>query len=265
VGFFFLDQPWPFGPLLFRAGSGGWFGRRALQNPGAIDMNGDSRSVCGAVAKLLVFQKTGSGFGSLWDEIGPIVRGIASGRVRAKRGRFGGSDEWAIDDIVQQVAVKLLVLKEPGAKGRFDPARAKPGISGLTGWLWRIVDRERIEWLKKYRGRRNRKLLQLTDLELNDSADEAAPRSFEKFFVAKIERPDLLPILEECIAQLPDPFMREVVLKKLHDESSLRDTADDLAVPATRVFKTLHEAYGLLRPLVLARGIDGGWFDWLAA
>jgi DNA-directed RNA polymerase specialized sigma24 family protein len=77
--------------------------------------------------------------------------------------------------------------------------------------------------------------------------------------VAKIEKPDLLPILEACIAQLPDAFLRQVVWLKLHEECSERETARVLGVSVSRVHRRLQEAYALLRPMLEERGLDGGW------
>jgi RNA polymerase sigma factor (sigma-70 family) len=223
-------------------------------------------SGCSAVEKLVAFQETGRGFEAVWAEIDPIVAGFARSSLRNYGVRSPqGDDEWAVDDVVQQVTMTLLELGQPGATGRFDPARAQPGLSGLRGWLWRVVDSESVDWTRKFRGRRGRKLLVASDLEWNDPSEEADGGTFEKFFVAKIERPDLLPILEEAIGELPDGFMRRIVGLKLHHELSLRDTAEKLDVAVSNVQRTLKAAYGLLRPLVIARGVDEDWFDGLAA
>ncbi|HBB75301.1 MAG TPA: hypothetical protein DC048_12750, partial [Planctomycetaceae bacterium] len=86
----------------------------------------------------MAFQETGVGFGEVWAEIDSIVDEFARLTLRSLGVRSpAGDDAWAVDDVVQQVAVRLLALGQPGAGGRFDPARAAPGLSGLRGWLWR--------------------------------------------------------------------------------------------------------------------------------
>ncbi|HBB72925.1 MAG TPA: hypothetical protein DC048_00590, partial [Planctomycetaceae bacterium] len=71
--------------------------------------------------------------------------------------------------------------------------------------------------------------------------------------------PDLLPILEACIDQLPDPFMQRVVRLRLDEELPLRQLAERLGVAATRIHNTLHAAYPLLRDLLEERGCEPCW------
>jgi RNA polymerase sigma factor (sigma-70 family) len=221
---------------------------------------------CDTVGRFVEFQATGRHFGTVWNDIGGIVRDFARRHLRSLGVRSPwGEDAWAVDDVVQQVALRLVQLGEPEATGRFDPSRTQPGLSGLRGWLWRVVERQSVDWTRLYRGGREVAMIPLSNLVLNELRDDDGPGSFEGFFIAKIERPDLLPILEDCIAQLPDAFMRRIVLLKLEEAATLRTTARQLAVPATRVGRTLREAYALLRPLVIARGIDEDWFDSVAA
>jgi RNA polymerase sigma factor (sigma-70 family) len=219
-----------------------------------------AKKTCRAVARLVAYQKTGVGFDEVWEDIGPIVDDFARRSLR-KLGVKGsyGDDSWAVDDVVHQTAERLLGLSARNAGGRFDPAKAKPGLSGLRGWLWRVVERQGVEWNRTYRGGRSVKIFPESGLDWNELADGDEASSIIERRVAKIEKPDLLPILEACIAQLPDAFLRQVVRLKLHEECSERETARVLGVSVSRVHRRLQEAYALLRPMLEERGLDGGW------
>ena len=212
------------------------------------------------VDSLVRFQETGNGFEEVWAEIGPIVGEFARRCLRKLGGqRPNGNDDWEVDDVVNQTAIRLMGLAVPGAGGRFNPAKAQPGLSGLRGWLWRVVESQSVEWHRLSRGGRGIKIQPVSDLEWNDlpSGDEGGSIIDRK--VAKVERADLFPILESCINQLPEPFMREVVRLKLHKESSERETAKALKVSVSRVHRTLQDAYGYLRLMLEERGVDVSW------
>ena len=213
------------------------------------------------VVDLLVrFQENEKGFEEVWAEIGPIVGEFARRSLRNLGVRRpGGDDDWAVDDVVNQTAVRLMGLAKPGAGGRFNPARAKPGLSGVRGWLWRVVESQCVDWHRSFRGGRGVKILPASDLDWNElpSGDEGGSIVDRK--VAKVERADLFPILESCINRLPEPFMREVVRLKLHKESSERETAKALKVSVSRVHRTLQDAYGYLRLMLQERGVDVSW------
>ena len=213
------------------------------------------------VVDLLVrFQENEKGFEEVWAEIGPIVGEFARRSLRNLGVRRpGGDDDWAVDDVVNQTAVRLMGLAKPGAGGRFNPARAKPGLSGVRGWLWRVVESQCVDWHRSFRGGRGVKILPASDLDWNElpSGDEGGSIVDRK--VAKVERADLFPILESCINRLPEPFMREVVRLKLHKESSERETAKALKVSVSRVHRTLQDAYGYLRLMLEERGVDVSW------
>ena len=215
------------------------------------------------VDSLVRFQESGSGFEEVWAEIGSIVAEFAR-RCLRKLGvqRPDGNDDWAVDDVVSQTAVRLMGLAAPNAGGRFNPAKAQPGLSGLRGWLWRVVESQSVEWHRLYRGGRGVKIQPVSALEWNDLPNGDEGGSIIDRKVAKVERADLFPILESCINQLPEPFMREVVRLKLHEESSERETAKALKVSVSRVHRTLQDAYRYLRPMLEERGVD---MSWLAA
>lgn len=222
-----------------------------------------------AVARFVEFQETGTGFEGVWADVGPIVEEFARRSLRKNGVKTPfGDDNWAVDDVMSQTAVRLMDLAVPGATGRFDPARAsKPGLSGLRGWLSRIVERQAVNWIRNYRGGRKAvgtwtaKVLTESSLVFN-RASGGDDGSIIKRQVAKPRRPDLLPILDECISQLPEAFLKDVVQLKLHEGLSERNTAKRLRVPVPRVHRGLHRAYKLLRPLLEDRGVDA---DWLAA
>ena len=213
-----------------------------------------------AVKKLVRFQRTGKGFDGVWAEIGPIVDDFARLALR-KTGvtSAAGDFDHAVGDVVNETVLKLMSLAEPGAGGRFNPAKAtQPGLSGLRGWLWRVVERQAANWGRTYRGRRGPRIVCESCLDLNDLVDDGAT-SFLDRQVAKVERPDLLPILEACIARLDDPFQRDIVRLKLHEELSLRDTAERLGVSVTRVQRQMCRALALLRGMLDDGGLDGTW------
>jgi hypothetical protein len=209
------------------------------------------------VARFVHYQQSGEGFDGIWSGIEPIVSEFAS-RSLAKLGvkAVYGADEWAVADVVNQTAVRLLGLARPNATGRFDPARAKPGISGLRGWLWGVVARLSVDWARVHRDARVVPVSTLTWNEL-PSGDEVD--SFLDRLAAKIERPDLLPILNECISRLEDPFLRQVMQLRLHDGLSERAAADRLGMSAPTIHRRLHDAYDLLRPMLEQFGVDEAW------
>lgn len=213
-----------------------------------------------AVAKLVAYQSTGVGFDEVWAEIAPIVDDFARKSLR-KLGVTprNGADDWAVDDVVSQTVERLMGLSAPQAGGRFDPAKAKPGLSGLRGWLWRVVRNQSVEWSRMYRGGRGVKIFPESGLAWNELAGGEEGASVIDRQVAKLERPDLLPILEACIDQLPNAFVREVVRLKLHEEFSERETARALGVPVSRVHRRLRDAYALLQSMLEGEDFDVGW------
>jgi RNA polymerase sigma factor (sigma-70 family) len=224
--------------------------------------NGSSNGTEGGddvVAHLVHFQETGEGFAGVWAEIGPIVADCARGNLR-KIGVRAGVARNAVDDIVNSTVGRLLRLAEPQAGGKFDPSRlAKPGLSGLRGWLWRVVERQVADWRRVEYGGRGMKIVPESGLEWNASPENEDGASIVKRQVAKIERADLLPILHECVNQLPDPHLREVVRLRLDEDLSQRDIAKRLGTSATTIHRRLQDAYDLLRPLLEDRGIDAAW------
>jgi len=219
-----------------------------------------AKNACKAVAALVAFQKTGTGFDQVWAEIHGIVdefarRALVRNGVRAK----WGDDESAVDDVVHQTAERLMELAFPDAGGRFDPAKAQPGISGLRGWLWRVVERQAVDWIRLYRGGRGVTITLDGGVAWNALSDDGALDSLIDRQVAKFRRPDLLPILVACIDELHDPFQRRILRLKLDEGLSLRDTAERLSVAVSRVQRQLVAAYGLLREGLERRGFDDGW------
>lgn len=218
-----------------------------------------AKRMCGAVARLVAFQKTGLGFDGVWNDIGPIVDDFARKSLRKLGVRgWSGGDDWAVDDVVQQTVACLMGLAGPNARGRFDPAKAKPGMSGLRGWLWRVVFNQAAEWSRTYRGGRGIKIFVESVFDCNELPSGDEPSSLLDRQPAKIDRPDLLPILEQCIAKLPDPFLQTLVRLKLHDGYSERQTAKALGVPVSRVHRRLQHAYALLRSMI-NDDFDGPW------
>lgn len=211
------------------------------------------------VARLVRFQETGAGFDGVWAEIGPIVAECAWRNLR-KLGVRAGVARDAVGDVVNSTASRLLRLAEPRAGGRFDPTRlTRPGVAGLRGWLWRMVQRQAADWKRDEYGGRGKKMVPESGLEWNESSDSDDGASIVKRQVAKIERADLLPVLHECINALADPDLRQVVRLRLDEDLSQRDIAKRLGTSAPTVHRRLQDAYALLRPLLEDRGIDAAW------
>lgn len=222
------------------------------------------------VRKLVRFQDTGEGFDGLWNDLAPIVEEFARRSLRTALFKGGAKSafrdvEEATGEVVNDTVLRLNRLADPGAGGRFDPSRAKPGLSGLRGWLWQVVKSQAVNWVRDFRGGRSVKiwvesgLVGSSALGLNEPVTGDEGGAFLDRQVAKLEREDLLPVLEACIARLSDPLMREMVLLKLHEELSVRDTADELQVTESKVQRRLTAAYALLRPMLEARGMDASW------
>jgi DNA-directed RNA polymerase specialized sigma24 family protein len=66
--------------------------------------------------------------------------------------------------------------------------------------------------------------------------------SITKQVVAKIARPDLLPILHACINQLPDPEVRQVIRLRLDEDLSQREIAERMTMAAATVHRRLKAA-----------------------
>ena len=210
------------------------------------------------VAKFVKFQETGEGFDGVWVELEPVVKDFA-GRTLKKLGvKASRRSDWAVTDVVSDTSLVLINLGNPTAKGKFDPSRAQPGLSGFRGWLWKVVYSQAANWARAAGGGRGCKIKVESSLEWNALPGDESGESVIDRAVAKIDRPDLLPILEECINLLEDPFHREIVRLKL-DEIALRGSAKALSVSATTVQRELQKAFTLLRPMLEERGVDVSW------
>lgn len=225
----------------------------------------DNQAAAGddTVAKFLTFQQTGLGFDELWGDLQPIIAEFARRTLRKLGVRVRAGDG-AVGDVEGQTVVRLLKLPAAGARGRFDPLKARrPGISGFRGWLWRVVANEAATWSRNERG--SRRILITPESGLGAPSEWNAPAAADdgpsilKRQVAKIVRPDLLPIMEECINRLENPAHRQVVRLQLGEGLSQRQIAERLKTSATTVFHRLHAAYEQLRPLLEERGVDESW------
>jgi len=256
-----------------RQGSRTGGGKRAGKRAGTSDEQGLSgpAGAAGAgpqyptVRKLIEFQKTGKGFDSFWADVHDIVVDSARKsllKALQKRGvnsAYGDMEE-ANGDVVGETCRTHKGLSKPEAGGRFAPAKCRqPGMSGLKGWLYRIVSNEAVTWVRKHRGGRGLKITSETAIGWNDLSGDDESSTFLERQVAKIERPDLLPILQECIAELDDPLMRALVTLKLDQDLSVRKSAERLDLADSMVQRRLTTAYALLRPLLEARGVDATW------
>lgn len=217
------------------------------------------------VTKLVHFQNTGRGFDCFWADVEGIVADFARSALLSTllkggvKSAFADVDE-GLGDVVNNTFLRLHGLGSPGAGGRFDPSRAsQPGLSGLRGWLWTVVNSQAVNWVRDCRGGRGPKITCESGIDWNPLADDDGPSSLLDRQVAKLVRADLRPILEECIATLPDPLMRELASLKLDEELSVRSSARRLDLTDSKVQRSLTNAYALLRPLLEGRGIDASW------
>jgi RNA polymerase sigma factor (sigma-70 family) len=215
----------------------------------------------GVVERFLRFQATGADFDVAWEGVGPIVEECARGALRKLRVQvWTGYGGWAVDDVGSATKLRLFELGQPGAKGHFDPAKTKVGgLGGFRGWLWRVVYRQAVDWARDNCNVGDRKLFLQSDLEWNDPSGDDEPESILKRVPARVERVEILPILEEAIGHLADPLMRQAVLLKLHEGLSEAATGHRLGVSDTTIHRRLQAAYAILRPLLENRGFDDKW------
>jgi RNA polymerase sigma factor (sigma-70 family) len=216
----------------------------------------------GTVEAMVAFQRQGTGFGAVWQDIRPVVEKTVRRELRNRlvRGHKTAEDEAAIDDTLQQVVSKLLQLPSK-PNSWFDPKKGKGtgGVSALKGWLSRIAANETVEYCRAWRGAgRSVKSIPLSQLELNGPVESrwAAKPDLAKL---RIDEAELPGVLNECIDSLEDEPLRRMVKLRLQENLSERKLAERLGMNVTTVHRRLHEAYDLLRPLLEQRGIDADW------
>lgn len=237
------------------------------------DMNNDINDA--TIANLLTLQAGGpqarQAAAAFLADIGPFVRERATRELRKRlvHGPDGGDDLAAIDDVTSEISLRMVRLEGVDRRiaaghrgGRFVPGRGVGGVEGLRRWLSRLTGNEVVTYCRQNRSAGRRvKIRSTTDLDLNPTYGNGSPLDR---MPAKFVRPDLLPILDECIAQLPDD-LRTLVRLKLDEGLSLRATAVRQGRSPTTVFRGLQEAFAILRPMLEARGIDESWFGGQAA
>jgi RNA polymerase sigma factor (sigma-70 family) len=221
----------------------------------------DSRGGSDVVSKLVEFQRTGRGFDGFWNEIHPIVVDFARRNLVKIGVRVRPADpEGAVGDVVSETCLALRKLSLPGVGGQFRPEKMKkPGLSGVRAWLWRVVRSKAVNWQRDTIGGRGVTIKPEAGLDWNDLPPDGEGTSIVKQVVAKIERPDLLPILAACINELPDPKIRRIVRMRLDEDLSQRGIAKRLRLSPVTIHRRLQAAYALLRPLLEERGVDMSW------
>jgi RNA polymerase sigma factor (sigma-70 family) len=219
---------------------------------GGHDANPDGNRL---VENFLEFQRTGQGFNELWPNLHAHVTEMAEYHLR-KFGVRVAADDGSVAAVEGETTIRLMSLAAEGAKGRFDPNKAAPGISGFRGWLWKVVRSQTSNWLREEQGGRKRKIIPVSNLEWNEASDSHDDSSILKNQPAKIERADLLPILEEVINELTNPAQRQAVRVQLEGGLSKRQTAKRLNVSISTMNRRLNSAYAILIPLLEQRGVD---------
>lgn len=213
------------------------------------------------VRKLVEFQETGKGFDSLWSDIHSIVEELARRNLMKIGVKVRRADpNNAVGEVVSETCLTLKKLSLPGACGRFRPEKMKsPGISGVRAWLWRVVRSKAVNWWRDSVGGRGVLIRPETGLEWNELPQDGAGASIVKRVVAKMVRPDLLPIIEACINEIQNPQLQCIVRLQLHEGLSRRRIAKRLKMPPATVHHRLRSAYKLLAPLLEQRGVDLSW------
>ena len=214
------------------------------------------------VGLLIGFQETGNGFDNLWEAIAPTVEQLAVNRLRKHLvwERPGRVDRVAISEVGQQVSAKLLQLSNPKRNGKFDPAKASPGASGVARWLFGIVSNEVAEYCRLWRkSRANVKFTSINGLQLNTLGGAGVDRPPPP----KIGPVDVTAILNRCLDRLDQKLAMPVRLRLAGFTD--RAAAERLGCTASTVNKRIAKATARLRPLLEAEGIDDSFLDCLAA
>lgn len=214
------------------------------------------------VGRFIGFQQTGSGFEGVWEAgLGDIVVEFSRRSLR-RLGVRVSRDDTCVGDVTGMTVQRLMEMGN-SASGRFDPEKAsQPGLGGFRGWLWGVIANQAATWVRRERG--NRKVRMIPESALGSSDWNGLPDADErpsivKAQVAKIERPDLLPILEECINDLEDRELRELMRLTLHEGLSQARIAKRLGMSSATVCRRIQLARKLLKPLLEARGVDESW------
>ena len=215
-----------------------------------------------AAGLLVAFQDTGKDFEPLWEVLSPVISQIAVNRLR-KHLVFDGHnrvDQVAVEEVRQQVGLKLFRLALPEQKGRFDPQKATPGLAGVTRWLFGIVSNETADYCRTWRnGRGKVKVSSLFGLELNSLRGTKAAKTPPQ----KWESLDVSAILNRCINELPEELSAPLRLR-LRGVTD-RDAGKRLGCSASTVNKRIARAVKILRPILEAEGVDAAAIDSLAA
>ena len=214
------------------------------------------------VRNLVRFQQTGdrAAFEAFWADAEAFVAAKArSWLVRHfVAGPHGPVDEVALDEVGQQVVLKLLELpKKANEAGWYDPVRFGWSPDRLRAWLYLIVRNEACEYCKDFHGL-GRKVSWVTfgDLEFNEGVPaetmlKAAPKvDFDAF--------ELREIVAECLAELGEEG-RSLFTLLLVEGLSQRAAAKKLGMSPTMVCHRWADARSFLKERLAARGIDETW------
>lgn len=223
---------------------------------------GKAGNAANLVELLVVFQSTGAGFDRLWEVIGPLVGRLAVNRLRRHLvfDRPGRVDQTAIEEVRQQVGLKLLRLASPEQGGRFDLERSVGGVAGVSRWLFGIVSNEVADYCRTWRnGRSKLKTAALTAADLNTLA---GPADVAKSTLPKGSGVDVAGILNHCIDRLPAELAAPVRLRLLGFTD--RNAGKELGCSGSTVNKRIAKAMKMLRPMLEAEGIDSSALETLA-
>lgn len=214
---------------------------------------------------MTTWQQTATGFGHVWQEVGPVVETFVRQRLRnrVRNGCFRGDDADAVQEATQRVALQLLELPRKNPKVWFDPSRGRGGPDAMKAWLYGFARNAVAEYCVLWKGaKKGTKVLRESDLPLNErDGKEIGAASICKAVSSKetLDDREIEQILHECINALPDG-LDNLIRLKMKDQLSQREVAARVGLSVSMVHRRLKTARVLLREMLENRGVDGDWF-----
>jgi len=211
-----------------------------------------------------------SGFSQVWNLIEGFVAGVVTKQMhkRTAWGRGAAIDANACDDVVQNVAVKLMKLRERPSS-QFNPAKHRYGVDGISSWLAVICQNQVSDYCKRWRqAGRKVKVEAIPAVELNAAVDRSV-NDGSRDFTAAIDDAELHQLVQECLAELSPP-LRQVITMRFFDELKSRPIAAVIGTAPSTVTKRVQRGLEQLATMLVERGVppeqlaDGQGTGWTA-